>query len=85
MLKENNPAEYAKHVANNPLDPYLADMYNKDVNGRLRDLRAQANKIRAMSGLDPKTRTEIVKNIVLQENLEKRRLINIYSTFGIKP
>lgn len=85
MLKENNPAEYAKHVAKNPLDPYLSDMYNSEVNGRLRDLRAQANKIRAMSGLEPKTRTEIVKNIVLQENLEKRRMINVFKAFGIEP
>jgi len=85
MLRENNPVEYAKHIAKHPIDPYLSDMYDRDVNGRLRDLRAQANKIRAMSGLEPKTRTELVKNIVLQENLEKRRLINIYSAFGVEP
>ena len=85
MLKENNPAEYAKYVAKNPLDTYLSDMYNSEVNGRLRDLRAQANKIRAMSSIDPKTRTEIVKNIVLQENLEKRRMINVFKALGVEP
>lgn len=85
MLKDNHPAEYAEYMAKNPLDQMLTKMYNHDVNGRLKDLRAQANKWRAMEGLDTRTRTALVKNIVLQQNFEKRRLIDLYSAYGVKP
>lgn len=85
MLKDNNPVLYAEYLSKNPIDGYLIDRFNKDVNGTLRDLRAEANRLRAMQGIDPKTRTDLVKNIVLQENLEKRRLINTYEALGVKP
>lgn len=85
MLKDNHPAEYAEYMAKNPLDQMLTKMYNHDANGRLKDLRAQANKWRAMEGLDPRTRTALVKNIVLQQNFEKRRLIDLYSAYGVEP
>ena len=85
MLKDNHPEEYAKYLSKHPMDQMLAKMYNHDVNGRLKDLRAQANKWRAMEGLDPRTRTMLVKNIVFQENIEKRRLIELYRAYGVKP
>jgi hypothetical protein len=85
MLKANHPAEYAQYMAKNPLDQMLTKMYDHDVNGRLKNLREQANKWRAMEGIDPRTRTALVKNIVLQQNIEKRRLINLYEAYGVKP
>jgi hypothetical protein len=85
MLKGNHPAEYAEYMAKNPLDQMLTKMYDHDVNGRLKNLREQANKWRAMEGLDPRTRTALVKNIVLQQNFEKRRLIDLYAAYGVKP
>ena len=85
MLKGNHPVEYAEYMAKNPLDQMLTKMYDHDVNGRLKNLREQANKWRSMEGLDPRTRTALVKNIVLQQNFEKRRLIDLYSAYGVKP
>jgi hypothetical protein len=85
MLKGNHPAEYAEYMAKNPLDQMLTKMYDHDVNGRLKDLREQANKWRAMEGLDPRTRTALIKNIVLQQNFEKRRLIDLYKAYGVNP
>jgi hypothetical protein len=85
MLKDNHPAEYAEYMAKNPLDQMLTKMYNHDVNGRLKDLREQANKWRAMEGLEPRDRTALIKNIVLQQNFEKRRLIDLYAAYGVKP
>ncbi len=85
MLKDTHPAEYAEYMAKNPLDQMLTKMYNHDVNGRLKDLREQANKWRAMEGLDPRTRTALIKNIVLQQNFEKRRLIDLYKAYGVEP
>lgn len=85
MLRDNHPADYAVYLSKNPMDQMLAKMYNHDVNGRLKDLREQANKWRSMEGLDPRTRTALVKNIVFQQNLEKRRLINLYRAYGVEP
>jgi len=85
MLRDNHPADYAVYLSKNPMDQMLAKMYNHDVNGRLKDLREQANKWRSMEGLDPRTRTALVKNIVFQQNLEKRRLINLYKAYGVEP
>ena len=85
MFKASDPEQYAKYLAKNPLDKMLATMYNGDVNGHLKDLRAQANKWRTLPGLDIKTRTALVKNAVLQENLEKARLVSMYKALGVKP
>jgi hypothetical protein len=85
MFKESDPVQYAKYLASHPLDEMLSKMYDDDVNGRLKDLRAEANKWRTMQGLDTKTRAMLVKNAVLQQNLEKARLINLYKAFGVKP
>ena len=85
MLKDNNPVKYAEYLAAHPLDQMLVDMYNKDVNGHLRDLRAQANEFRAMPGLSPKDRKVIVDAIVMQQNLEKFRLVQLYKAMGVEP
>jgi hypothetical protein len=85
MLKDNHPAEYVAYLSKHPMDQMLAKMYNHDVNGRLKDLREQANKWRSMEGLDPRTRTMLIKNIVLQQNFEKRRLIDMYKAYGVNP
>jgi hypothetical protein len=85
MLKSDHPLEYSEYMAKNPLDQMLTKMYDHDVNGRLKDLREQANKWRAMEGLDPRTRTALVKNIVLQQDFEKRRLIDLYKAYGVEP
>jgi DNA-binding Lrp family transcriptional regulator len=85
MLKNNKPDQYLAYLSKNPLDEMLADMYNHDVNGHLKDLREQANKYRAMDTLSPKERKEIVDAIVLQQNFEKYRLVQMYKAFGVKP
>ena len=84
MFKDD-PEQYTKYMVSHPFDQMLAKMYNDDVNGHLKNLRAEANKWRTMRGLDMKTRTELVKNAVLQENFEKYRLVQLYSAFGVKP
>ena len=43
MLKDNHPEDYAIYMSKHPMDQMLAKMYNHDVNGRLKDLREQAN------------------------------------------
>jgi hypothetical protein len=82
---KNNPEQYYEYLASNPLDEYLAKSYKGDANGVLKDLREEANKWRTMPGLDIRTRTDLVKNAVLQQNLIKYSLIEKYKAFGIEP
>ena len=84
MLKDK-PDKYYSYLAKNPMDQILVDMYNHDVNGTLKDLREEANKYRAMEGLTPKERNSIVKLYVKMANIEKYRLVQMYSAFGVKP
>jgi hypothetical protein len=86
MLKDK-PVQYYKYLENNPLDAMLVKMYNHDVNGYLKNLRAEANKYRAMDSdkLSLRERKEIVDSIVQRENFEKYRLTQLYNAYGVKP
>jgi hypothetical protein len=84
MLKDK-PDKYYSYLAKNPMDRMLVDMYNHDVNGTLKDLRAEANKYRAMEGISPKERKAIVDIYVKMANIEKYRLVEMYKAYGIKP
>lgn len=84
MFKER-PMQYAEYLAAHPLDQMLVDMYNHDTQGHLKNLREQANNYRAMEGLSPKDRKQIVDTIVQQENFEKFRLIELYKAMGVNP
>lgn len=84
-MLEDKPEKYYAYLAKNPMDQILVNMYNHDANGYLKDLRAEANKYRAMEGLTPKERNNIVKLYVKMANIEKYRLVEMYKAFGIKP
>jgi hypothetical protein len=84
MLKDK-PDKYYSYLAKNPMDQMLVDMYNNDVNGTLKDLREEANRYRAMEGLTPKERNNIVKLYVKMANIEKYRLVEMYKAYGVKP
>jgi hypothetical protein len=60
-------------------------MYNKDINGELKDLRSQAKQIRLMQGLTPAERDAMLKVITFQQNLVKHNLIEVYKAYGISP
>jgi hypothetical protein len=82
---ENKPEQYANYLAAHPLDQMLVNMYNHDTNGYLKNLREEAGKYRDMSGLSPKDRKQIVDSIIMQENFEKYRLIELYKAMGVNP
>jgi hypothetical protein len=84
-LEANNPAQYSKYVENNPTHMALVDLYDKQTNQTLRDLRQEANVYRRMQGLTPKERSELVKNTVQMQNLVKRDLLNAFEAYDIKP
>jgi hypothetical protein len=78
---KNDPERYMEYVAAHPFDQGIVDMYNKGVNGDLKDARALANKYRAMPGLSPKERKELLDNVKEQQNLIKRHLISIFGAY----
>ena len=78
---KNDPERYMEYVAENPFDQGIVDMYNKGVNGDLKKVRELANKYRAMPGLSPKERKELLDNVKEQQNLIKRHLISVFGAY----
>ena len=82
---DSNPEIQAQYLAANPFDELIVSMYNKDINGELKDLRSQAKQIRLMQGLTPAERDAMLKVITFQQNLVKHNLIEVYKAYGISP
>jgi hypothetical protein len=78
---KNDPERYMNYISENPFDQGVVDIYNKGVNGDLKEARALANKYRAMPGLTPKERKELLDNIKEQQNLIKRHLISVFRAY----
>ena len=79
------PEVEAGYLLKHPLDPELIDYYNKEVQGRLKELRHQANEIRLMQGLSPRDRASILKVIKQEEDIVKYDLIQQFKAYGVKP
>jgi hypothetical protein len=74
---KNQPDKYAEYVRDNPKDIALVTFYNKQVNGTLRQLRAQANAVRANPEISAGERKAQVKDIVESQNMVKRTLLDV--------
>lgn len=83
MFKDN-PVMEARYAAANPMAEHLVDLYNKGVNRDLKQLRQEANEIRAMQ-ISPKAKEAMLKNIIRAQNLEKRFLIEEFKAYGVRP
>ena len=79
-MYKTNPVKYAEYISEHPLDPMIVKMYNQQVNGRLNDLREQANKFRRMPDLSPKERKAILDPLKDMQNLVKRQVTNTVNT-----
>jgi hypothetical protein len=78
---KNDPERYMEYVAAHPYDQGIVDLYNKGINGDLKKARELANRYRAMPGLTPKERKELLDNIKEQQNLIKRHLISVFKAY----
>lgn len=85
MFDKANPLAAAQYDIKNPFDRVLVDMYNKQLNQELNDLRAEAKKIRIMPDLTPDTRAAMLKIVILQQNLAKRQMIEQFKAYGVEP
>jgi hypothetical protein len=75
---KNQPDKYAEYIRENPGDYAMVTFYNKQVNGALRQLRAQANAVRANPELAAGERKAQVKELVDMQNMVKRNLIEVF-------
>ena len=82
---ESNPEIKARYLAEHPFDEMLVDMYNKDINQELKNLRSQAKQLRLQQGLAPADRDAMLKIITFQQNLVKHHLIEKYKAYGVEP
>ena len=75
---KTNPDKYVDYIQSHPEDYALVQVYNKQVNGALRKLRAAANQVRVNPDLSPKERKEQLKEIVDTQNMVKRDLLAVF-------
>ena len=80
MFKESNPEKYLQYSLEHPYDIAMVDMYNKEL-GRLNGLRADANAVRRVPGLDPIDRKALLEQNRDSQNLTKRQIVNSMELF----
>jgi DeoR/GlpR family transcriptional regulator of sugar metabolism len=82
---KNDPAVYMDYISEHPFEQGIVDVYNKAINGDLKETRALANKYRASPDLSLKERKELLENVKEQQNLIKRHLIEVFDAYDVKP
>jgi len=83
-LEETSPDKAAIFESKNPLTRPLIDAY-KARQGELSKLRAEANQIRNMPGLSPKSRDELLRIVIMQQNILKHEMVMDFKAYGEKP
>jgi hypothetical protein len=79
---QNRPEMLSKYLEDNAAEYSLVKFYNQSVNGPLRQLRAQANIVRATPELTMKERKAQLDEIVKLQNLVKRDILNGFEAIG---
>ena len=83
---ESSPQYYIDRLQKYPLDEEIVAFYDKEVNGRLKELRAEAKQIRGPGGdLSPKDKTLILKEITNEQNLIKWEMVQQFKAYDMKP
>ena len=75
---KNQPDKFSAYVEAHPADYALVELYNKQVNGSLRQIRAAANQVRANPDLSPKERKEQLKELIDTQNMLKRNMLEVF-------
>ena len=74
-----------EYRAEHPFNEEIVEIYNKGINNEIKDLRSEAKKLRQDQDMDPAYKRDMLKMIILQENIAKRRLIDYFEMYDIKP
>jgi hypothetical protein len=82
---KDNPDAYMKFIERNPNAESAIQFYDKGVGRDLRDLRADANRIRRNDIFSPKDKKELIDNNTQMSNLVKRNMLMNFETLGYTP
>lgn len=82
-LDKRNPVLYAEFVAKYPLYPSIVEEYQK-AQGELNEMRQRATEIRTNKYLSIKDRDQLLKLVILEQNMLKHRLVEDFKAMGLK-
>jgi Large polyvalent protein associated domain 38 len=77
-----SPEKSIKFQIENPMAETIIDYYNKTVGSELNRLRKEANEVRRMP-ISQSDKSDWLKMIVLEQNLVKRRMIDVFNAYGL--
>jgi hypothetical protein len=75
----------AKYMEKYPFHEAVVEFYNVELNGTLKELRAEANEYRLDKYLSQKDRKELLKLNTMQANIVKNEMIQVFKSYGIEP
>jgi hypothetical protein len=81
-LEKANITAYYEHLADNPLDEFLAVQYKKDAGGELKKLRSEGNEIRTNTDYDYATKRALLEMNRAEQTLLKKQLVDMYIAMG---
>jgi hypothetical protein len=79
-----NPPKYDDYISKHPFDEAIVESYNKNVNGRLRALRQEANEIRRTTAYSPADRQALLKINMFEQNLIKNEIVQSLKAYGLE-
>ena len=83
-MKSDDPSVYGNYLAKHPLHQAVVDAYHEQ-QGQLNALRQKANEIRNMKGLTPAQRDQVLKVIVLEQNMFKHQMVLKFKALDMQP
>jgi hypothetical protein len=62
----------------------IVEIYNRQI-AQLNKLRENAQQIRLNQDITPKQRDQMLKLVILEQNLMKHEMITMFKAYGLKP
>ena len=84
-MYDTKPEKAVEYDEAHPMNRPAVELYNKMVNGELRDLRQEANTIRQDQTMPADVKRELITVLTLQQNIIKRQMIEMFDAYEIKP
>jgi hypothetical protein len=80
-----DPTRLYRYLEKNPNDPMIVDIYNKEINREIKQVRQDRNSVMVDPNLTRQQRNEILDQIDLYQNMLKRGLIETFRQYNVEP
>jgi hypothetical protein len=80
-----DPTQLFRYVERNPNDPMIVDIYNKEINREIKQIRSARNAVMTDPNLDRIQRKQILDELDLHQNMLKRGLIEAFRQYNVEP